>query len=151
MPFIALRIELREIVPLRLRFERFEAGVACEGAGTVRKKSPAIGGKTMFRSTGGRDDATKPVRLKNPGDFAHCFPKKLDVLEGLAGNDDVDTGRVEFGPMIRVAQDKIDILPRREVDALVSPGRFGKERAIGAVNVEAAKIDNDKRLVAPGL
>src|SRR6266404_3306612 len=30
VPFIALRIELREIVPLRFRFERIEAGVACE-------------------------------------------------------------------------------------------------------------------------
>src|ERR1700737_4997396 len=65
VPFIALRIELREIVPLRLRFERFKAGVACEGAKTVRKKSPAIGGKTMFRSAGGLNDAAEAVRLKN--------------------------------------------------------------------------------------
>lgn len=127
MPFVALRVILREILPLRQWFKHFETGVAGQSTKTIREKSPAINREPMLGSTRGRDDATEALRLKNQGDFAHRLPKEFNVLESLAGNDHIDTGRVELLPVVGIAQNQIDIFSRRQIDTGVSPGRFGKE------------------------
>jgi hypothetical protein len=65
----------------------------------------------------------------------------------LPGNNDIDAACLEFAPIVGVPQHKIDIVSRREVGAEVMPWWLIEKGAVRAVNVVAAKIDNEKGLV----
>jgi hypothetical protein len=147
VPFIALRIVLLEIVPLRPRFHHFEADVARDRAKTVGIKSPAVDGEAVLRAAGWRDDATEPMRLQDAGDFEHRFPEKFRMLKSLPGNEHIDSARLKLAPIVRIAQDKVDIVSRREIGPEIKPRRLIEKRAVRAINVVAAKIDNEKWLV----
>ena len=145
MPFIALQIILREIFPLRARFQNLETGIACKSAETVRQETPAIDWKAVLRSAGWSDNAAETAGLKNAGDFAHRLPKKFCVFKRLAASDDVSTSGRDFAPMVRIAQDEIDVFARRKIKAKIAPRRSREERAIRSVNVVTSKIDNRER------
>lgn len=146
MPFVALVIVLREVVPLRLRLDHFESRVAREGAQAVGVHAPAVNRKAMFRSARWNKDAADRVDPQSARDLAHRFPKKFGVLEGLPGHDDVRAIRREFLPIVRIGQHDIDIVPEREIDADVTPWREIEERPIRSVDVLAAEIENHERL-----
>src|SRR5205823_13351732 len=102
----------------------------------------------MLRSARRNNDADKPVLLQRARDLAHRFPEEFGVLEGLAGDNDIGAFGSDLPPVVRIAQDDIDIVPRSEIDADVFPGREGEERAVGSVDVLAAQIENDERFAS---
>src|SRR5438067_4183523 len=102
----------------------------------------------MLRSARWHDDATQAVWLQRSRDLTHRLPEKFCVLEGLASDDDIRAFGSDFLPVVWIAQDDIDIVPRSEIDADVFPGREGEERAVGSVDVLAAQIENDERFVS---
>ena len=102
----------------------------------------------MLRSTRGYDDATETAGIERARDLPRGFPKKFGVLEGLAGDDNVRAFRRDFLPVVGIAQDEIDVRSGGKIDAYIFPRRQSKERAITAVIILAAKIENDQRLGA---
>ena len=49
------------------------------------------------------------------------------MLKGLPGNENINAFRLKLAPMVRVAQNEIDILARREIDADVAPWLLRKD------------------------
>src|SRR5262245_41136609 len=69
------------------------------------------------------------------------------MFKGLTRDEYVNTLRLQFAPMICFAQDEVDILPRGQVDAKITP-RFSRENgAIRAVVVATTQVDDHERLV----
>ena len=100
----------------------------------------------MFRAARWNDDAAEAARRQCARDLAHRLPEKFRVLEGLAGHDNVGAFGFDLAPVIRIAQDDIDVWSRGQVHADIFPRRQHKERAVTSVDVLAAEIENDERL-----
>src|SRR5438128_1937827 len=77
VPLVALAIVLREVFPLRPRFEYLELRITREGAKAVRVNAPAIDRKAMFRTTRWRDDAKQSAGLHCANNLLHREPEKL--------------------------------------------------------------------------
>ena len=71
------------------------------------------------------------------------------MLEGLARDDDIGAFGRNFPPIVRIAQDDIDVVACGKIDSDIFPRRQGEERPIGSINVLAAQIENDERFRAP--
>src|SRR5213595_624750 len=102
----------------------------------------------MLRSARWHDDATQAVWPQRSCDLTHRLPEKFCVLEGLASDDDIRAFGSDFLPVVRIAHDDIDIVPRGEIDPDIFPGRQGEERTVTSINVLAAEIENDERFAS---
>ena len=49
------------------------------------------------------------------------------MLKGLPGNKNINAFRLKLAPMVRIAQNEIDILARRKIDADVAPWLLRKD------------------------
>ena len=49
------------------------------------------------------------------------------MFKGLPGNKNINTFRFKFAPMVRIAQNEIDILARREIDTEDSAMVFSRK------------------------
>src|SRR4051812_30239039 len=79
VPFVALVIVLRQVVPLRLGFENLKTGVTRQGAQTVGIHPPAIDRKTMLGPARWNDDAANAIWLERACDLPRCFPEEFRV------------------------------------------------------------------------
>src|SRR2546430_7150732 len=69
------------------------------------------------------------------------------MLEGLAGDQDIDALGLYFSPGIGVGKNEIDVRAGLQVDTDVTPGWPITERAIRSVVIATAEIENGQRLV----
>src|SRR5439155_20195099 len=69
------------------------------------------------------------------------------MLKGLTGHEHVNAVRLQFAPVVGLAQDQVDTLAWGKVDAEIMP-RFSRENgAIRAGVIATAHVDNRERLV----
>ena len=129
MPFITLVVVLRQLLPVSVSVQHFQRGVARESAKTICKNSPAIEREAVLGPARRRDNAADAARLKNASNLKDRFPKELRMFEGLTRDEHVNTLRLQFAPMIGLAQDQVDILPRGEVDANITRRLWPMEKS----------------------
>ena len=115
---------------MRFGREHLKSGVTSHGAQSIGIHSPAVNRESMFRSARWHDDAAKASRFQRPGNLPRSFPEKLRMLESLAGHDHIRAFRLDLAPIIRIAQDHVDIGARGEIDTDVFPR--GRAKSAGS-------------------
>ena len=124
------RIIFRQLFPVSVRVQHFQPGVAGERAEAVGQDAPAIERKAMLSCPlAGAMMQHKPPGFRTRA-ISRIVSQKNSVCSKVCPETRTSTlSDLQLAPMVRIAQNQIDILARRKIDAddsaMVSAQRLG--------------------------